>query len=206
MTIDEIIKILDGSDADATRALYARLLDHPPRGIVAVNLMRAVKASERAKKYRGRSGGGKGKSYRSLAYDKKDWALGELCRALVEADDVVPSWGWGTDPKAIGFENVLYVDVPGCGQVSFHTSYRKDGPDYPGAWDGVNGAAGRRVCPWAAMILAGIEVSNEGAKDVARQDRTEGAAAPGAAQPEPGVSEDRQAALDLWPAEEDRGR
>lgn len=182
MTFDEILAVFSGSDADATKALYARLLTFAPRGLVAVNLMRASKASERAKKYRGGTRGGP--SYRTLAYDKKDWAIGELCRALVGNPDVAPSWGWGRDENTRGFEDVLYVDIPGAGQVSFHVSYRKDGPDYPGAWDGIKGVGARRIARWVEAILAGREVFVSTSKEesnVARHDRTEGAdAAPDA--------------------------
>lgn len=172
MTFDDILAVYLGSSGDATKAMYARLMTFPPRGPVAVKLLQACKASDRAKLYR--------KSrYRHAAYDKKDWAMSELCRALVAEPDVVPSWGWGFDPNAIGFEHILYVDVPGAGQVSFHTSYRKDGPDYAGAWDGLRGVAPRRICRWTEAVLDGREVlTSEGANDEPRQDRTEGNAAP----------------------------
>lgn len=176
MTFDDIVKVYEGSDADATRALYARLVELAPRGVVAMNLIRTLKASTRAKVYRGRSGRG-GPSYRAMAYDKKDWSIGELCRALVSNADAIPVWGWGFDKKAIGFEHVLYVDLPGAGQVSFHTSLRRDGLDYAGAWDGIVGVAPRRICLWTEAVLDGREVipSNEGVENAAHA-RTEGVA------------------------------
>lgn len=167
----DVQTIYDGSDGDATRALYLRLLEHGQIGDVAVNLLRACKASERAKKYRGGNGHG---SYRSQAYGKKDWALNELCRSLVVyADDLGIAWGWGRDPKAIGFEDVLYVDVPGSGQVSFHTSSRKDGPDYPGDWDGARGEGASRIIKFANAVLNGDPL-NQGESNVARESRPEG--------------------------------
>ncbi len=172
MTFDDILKVYEGSSGDATRAMYASLMTFAPRGPIAVKLLQACKASERAKLYR------KGR-FRHAAYDKKDWAISELCRALVAEPDVVPSWGWGFDAKAIGFENVLYVDVPGAGQVSFHTSYRKDGHDYVGTWDGIRGAAARRICRWTEAVFDGREVTNEGETDEPRQDRSEGSPATG---------------------------
>lgn len=187
MTYDEILAVYTGSDGNATIALYENLLNMAPRGPIAMNLMRTCKASERAKVYR------RGR-YRHMAYDKKDWSIGELCRALRDADlDIV--WGWGLDPKAVGFENVIYIEIPGAGQVSFHTSYRADGPDYAGQWDGIRGAAARRICRWVEAVLDGREVTNEEAKNVDTT-RTEGTAAAGAASVEAKPAEG-QAAFDL---------
>lgn len=192
MTLDDILAVYDGSDAERTKALYARLLEFKPRGAVAVKLLQACKASERAKRYSRR--------FAAAAYDKKDWAISELCRTLVAEPDVVPSWGWGFDPKAIGFEHVLYVDVPGAGQVSFHTSYRKDGPDYAGAWDGARGIAPRRICRWAEAVLDGREVlTSEGDDDGSRHSRNEAGATPRVGKEQTGEAEpvSRQEALDL---------
>lgn len=195
MKLADIIKVYDGSDADATRALYARLMELAPRGPIAVKLLQACKASERAKRYRGRAGRGQPR-FRDMAYDKKDWAISELCRALVAEPDIVPVWGWGLDPKAVGFEQVLYVEIPGAGQVSFHSSYRKDGQDYAGAWDGAKNAAARRICRWTEAVLDGRELTNEGERRDDVPTRTEGAAAEGAAR-EPIQPEGRQETLDL---------
>lgn len=185
MTLADILTVYNGSSGDATKALFARLAGFEPRGTIAINLMRTCKASERAKKYRG---GG----YRAMAYDKKDWAISELCRAMVLTPDVIPSWGWGFDVKAIGFEHVLYVDIPGTGQVSFHTSYRKDGPSYSGQWDGVHGVAPHRICRWVEAVLDGREASNEGEKDVVHTG-TEGAGIEGNAREQGGVEEKQEA-------------
>ncbi len=149
MTLDDILAVYRGSSAEATRALYRRLEALAPRGPIAVKLLQACKASERAKTYSRR--------FAAQAYDKKDWAIGELCRALIAEPDVVTSWGWGRDPKAVGFENVIYVDVPGSGQISFHTEHRRDGPDYRAAWDGAVGNGPTRICLWAAMVIAGVQ-------------------------------------------------
>lgn len=190
MNLADVTKVYEGSDGEATRALYERLNQLAPRGPIAVHLMRLSKASGRAKAYRGRFVG--------VAYDKKDWAIGELCRALREDGEAagVTSWGWGRDEKAVNFENVMYVDVPGGGQVSFHTHHRRDGPDYAGAWDGVVGAGPRRIIRWVEAILDGRELTNEGEQGDGVPTRTEGAAAEGAAggQAQP---EGRQETLDL---------
>lgn len=153
MTFDDIMAVYAGSDGEATKGLYLHLGEQGPRGLVAVKLLQACKASERAKLYT------RGK-WRAVAYDKKDWAIGELCRSMaLSFPDVIESWGWGFDAKSIGFEHVLYCDVPGAGQVSFHTSHRRDGPDYAGAWDGIRGDAARRICLWAEAVLHGRELS-----------------------------------------------
>lgn len=157
MTPLEIFAIYSASDAEATKALYARLSACEPFGNVAVNLLRAHKASARAKKYRGGNSRG---SYRAQAYERKDWSIAELCRALlgitigIAPEMRVIRWGWGRDPKAVGFENVLYVDLP-TGQVSFHNGCRHDGPNYDGTWDGVRDAGADRICAWASAVLEG---------------------------------------------------
>lgn len=155
MTFDQIMSVYKARDAQRTRDLYARLVAKSPRGIVAVNVLRAARNSEMAKGY------SKGSATRA-AYETKDWAIGELCRALVENPGVITSWGWGRDPKAVGFEDVLYIDMPGCGQISFHNSHRREGPDYPGEWDRVLGKTANRVCRWAEAILTDREVITEG--------------------------------------------
>lgn len=143
----EVAGIYEGSNADATRGLYSRLEALGDQGIVALNLFRACKASERAKVYTRR--------FKGSAYDKKEWSMENLCRVLVR-DAVaagVPSWGWGRDDKAVGYEHVLYVDTP-AGQVSFHTAHRGAGPDYKKPWDGVKGASSGRIVQWCAQLLA----------------------------------------------------
>ncbi len=148
MNVVEIMKVYEGSNGDDTKALYEKLKAHGALGIVATNLFRACKASERAKKYRG---GG----YRGMAYEKKDWSIGNLCEALrANAVHLNVTWGWGKDAKAIGFEDVLYVEIPGIGQVSFHNARRFENcPDYPAGWDGKAGLGPTRICSWIAKIF-----------------------------------------------------
>jgi hypothetical protein len=147
-TFIDIMQVYDGSNGDATKALYARLEKLGPAGVVAMNLFRACKASARAKVYRG---GG----YRGMAYEKKDWSLGNLCQALRKDAEVLNIvWGWGLDPSAVGYEHVLYIEIPGGGQVSFHNARRHDGcPDYPSEWDKVREMAPTRICQWIVKIL-----------------------------------------------------
>jgi hypothetical protein len=130
--------IFHGSDGAATKALYAELEKRGPLGRIAVSLLRAEKASERAKVYRG---GVRGLgSYRSLAYSKKDFSIQQLCLLLhTHAPALGIEWGWKADPKmeASGdpHDQVLYCDLP-QGQVSFHSSQRYVGSEYAGQWDG----------------------------------------------------------------------
>lgn len=144
-----VLGIYVGSDGDATKALYADLEQLGPAGVVAINLFRACKASERAKVYRS---GARGRgSYRAMAYDKKQWSMEQLCRALAAWTKNPVLWGWGIDRRLKGrgapHYHVLYVDLP-TGQVSFHTADRCSGPDYAGEWDGTVKQSPARICRW----------------------------------------------------------
>lgn len=139
-----------GNAGDITKSYYQLLERYGAMGFVAMNLFRACKASERAKKYRG--GNAKG-SYRSMAYQKKSWSLGQLVQSL-QANDVRLgiTWGWGVDLKAVGFENVLYIDIP-TGQVSFHSDVRGAGPAYTKPWDNRKPSA-ERIINWCDQITS----------------------------------------------------
>lgn len=143
----ELLRVYEGSNGDATKALYERLEKHGPLGLIAVNLLRAQKNSSRAKVYRG---GG----YRSAAYDRKQWAMGNLARILQEhAASSGIEFGWAEDPEQPYHKQVLYIDLP-TGQVSFHTDVRGEGPDYAGKWDGVRDVAADRILRWTARLMA----------------------------------------------------
>lgn len=145
--------IYEGSDGDATKALYADLGERGPVGHIALNLLRAQKASARAKVYRG-GVPGKG-SYRSMAYDRKQWAMGNLCTALVmHADALGICWGWKRDLDQPVHDWVLYVDLP-TGQVSFHTDHRGAGPDYPADFDGRHESE-PRILSFAITVLSEV--------------------------------------------------
>lgn len=150
--VDDVRRVYLGSDADATRALYADLAARGPAGLLAAHLLRAQKNSSRAKVYRG---GLRGQgSYRRLAYDRKQWALEQVTLTLVgHAEALGLPWGWQTDPAAAVHREVLYVDLP-TGQVSFHTDRRGVGPTYAGTWDGLRDVAADRIIRWAASVLA----------------------------------------------------
>lgn len=147
----DVLATYTGSDGDRTKALFAQLESAGTIGDVAVNLFRAAKNSERAKRYRG---GARGRgSFRGMAYDRKSWAIDNLAAALMaNAEELRISWGWGIDQDQPVHRDVLYVDLP-TGQVSFHTSPRGKGPVYPGEWDGARGTSAQRICCFAADVL-----------------------------------------------------
>jgi hypothetical protein len=151
VNLETVLRTYQGSDGEATKALYARLDEFGPAGVVALNLLRAQKASERAKLYRG---GVRGKgSYRGMAYERKQWAMDNLCAVLGQHGAALDiAWGWGLDAKAVGYEHVLYVELP-TGQASFHTACRGQGPDHGKDWDGIKGQSADRIIRWAARLL-----------------------------------------------------
>jgi hypothetical protein len=144
--LPDIMAVYLGSDGKATNALYAKLHERGPLGFIAVNLFRACKSSERAKLYRQHG-------FRSSAYDRKQWSIDNLTKALTAyADRLCIKWGWGVDEKQPMHNQVLYVELPE-GQVSFHTGLRGKGPLFDGEWDGARGTAPQRVCRLAARVL-----------------------------------------------------
>ncbi len=145
------IEVYNGSDGEVTKAFYAELEKLGVIGIVALNLFRAQKCSERVKKYRGGNGHGR---YKDQAYERKSWSMGLLCKALQDHGKVLGiTWGWGLDGSQDNFAPwVLYVDLP-QGQVSFHALSRGAGPDYDGKWDGSVGSSPVRIIGFCDRIL-----------------------------------------------------
>ncbi len=145
--------IYEGSDGEATRALYARLEKLGPAGVIALNLFRASKCSARAKVYRGGNGRG---SFRGMAYDRKNWSLKNLCEALERhGDELGIRWGWKEDPAQAFHRWVLYVELP-TGQVSYHADGPMGGRRFVGEWDGFRDSAGR-VLLYASSLLVPLE-------------------------------------------------
>lgn len=129
-----------GRDAARTRRAMAQLEMRGYAGKLAAALFRVQKASYRAKKYRGKS--------KSRGYSRKVECIDQLCDILSFPESNV-RWGWGKDRKGF-LADVLYVDLP-CGQVSFHSTHRGHGPDYPGKWD-------CRQNSWKNVLKFGQEV------------------------------------------------
>lgn len=143
----DVRQVFEASDAEATRALYAALERRGPVGVVAMNLLRAQKASDRAKVYRGRR-------FVDAAYEKKAWSMAQLAAALEAAPASFFLWGWKLDPEPPPLIPwVLYLDLP-TGQVSFHARARGLGPEYPREWDGARGLSAERIIAWAQAVLA----------------------------------------------------
>jgi hypothetical protein len=138
-------EVYEGSDGELTRRYYSELQSRAGiLGLVALNLFRAQKCSSRAKVYRG---GIRGRgSYKSMAYEKKQWSLDLLCSVLLlQAAGLGIKWGWREDTGVVFGDRaswVLYVDLPE-GQVSFHSPTRGKGPDYSGVWDGLHASCDR---------------------------------------------------------------
>lgn len=147
MTPDDIYRVFLGSDAAKTRALYDEMEAIGAAGRIAVELMRAQKASTRAKQYRG-------SRFRAAAYERKGWALEGLCDVLRDhADAYAIVWGWGVDEAQPYHRHVLYVALS-TGQVSFHAPERGHGPDFLGAWDGVRNVSTDRILRFARRVFA----------------------------------------------------
>lgn len=140
-------QIYEGSDGEATKALYAALEKLGPIGLVALNLFRCHKSSSRAKVYRRRA-------HKHASYDKKNWSLGELCNALINHGGFV--WGWQEDPTQEFHKWVLYVELP-TGQVSFHARLPYTGHRYAGEWDGRK-VSGERIIRFVESVLNGTRV------------------------------------------------
>ncbi len=139
------LEIYVGSDGEKTKALYAHLETLGLLGHVAVNLFRAQKCSERAKVYRG---GG----FRGAAYDRKNWSLQNLCKALEAATPF--EWGWKEDPAQSFHCWVLYVELP-TGQVSFHAAAPLCARRFDGEWDHSKDSPSRIVRFVQSLLVGG---------------------------------------------------
>lgn len=88
--------------------------------------------------------------------------MGELCKCLAADAAHGITWGWKQDPNVLfdhGPAWVLYCDLPGIGQVSFHSPDRCGcGPDYRGEWDGQHKSQERVLvfCDRIAGQLVGV--------------------------------------------------
>ena len=134
-TTISIKQAYQGSNAGASKSICSRLEKKGQLGRIAAELFRIQKASSRAKDYRGGvSTSGYSRSYRDLAYDRKNLILRRLCD-LLYSENCGLCWGWGMDTGQRFAKHVLYLDLP-QGQVSFHSTERYLGDNYAGIWDG----------------------------------------------------------------------
>jgi hypothetical protein len=149
--VSEVRRAYFGSDAAATRRLHRKLESLGPEGSFAAHLLRAQKASSRAKAYGCARRSRHGDRYSDLAYDRKGEAISKLCK-LLTASSLGLRWGWAIDHQQSWAKWVLYVDLPN-GQVSFHSPTRGDGPDYPAAWDR-QAISQEHILAYCEMLLA----------------------------------------------------
>jgi hypothetical protein len=139
-----------GSDGKKTMALFDRLHFSGENGELAILLFRAIKASSRAKVYRGKSD--TGESYRSLAYNKKGDTLKQLAEFLDNAGCGSSVFGWKIDEHAEHQNRwVFYVELS-TGQVSFHSPTRHQGPTFDGSWDR-SGESEERIIRFCEEVL-----------------------------------------------------
>lgn len=102
-----------------------------------------------AKRYFGGDCGGY--TYAEMNYMKKS----ECIETLIE---ISKSQGWvfGVQPfDAIQTTHIIYFDIPGVGQVSWHYSPREPLPVYPGQWDGQEGSTLPKLAAAVSALLTG---------------------------------------------------
>lgn len=88
-----------------------------------------------AKRYFGGDCGGY--SYAQINYLKK----GEHIKTLIWISGS-QGWAFGVQPcSTFGTTHIIYFDIPGVGQLSWHYSPDAPLPDYPGEWDGLEGSS-----------------------------------------------------------------
>ena len=186
-------EVFDASDGNLTAAYYRRLQGIGSLGVIAMNLFRASKTSNRAKMYRGHR-------YKRASYEVKNYSLHELCKALMccavcggeigympgacGAGDVLAHrsaaqfshaatlhlpFGWKHDSLTARYDWVLYVDLPN-GQVSFHCNFSPDwrlGPEYTGEWDqAARGTSILRIVEFCDSLLQEFTLPASSAGDI----------------------------------------
>lgn len=158
-----------GSDGALTLQAFAALLACGYNGELACLLFRAMKASTRAKVYRG--GNGKD-SYRKLSYDRKGESLALLCEFLTGCS--ADCWGWKMDHSAQHNNRwVLYVELPN-GQVSFHSEKRYSGPEFKGEWNR-DSHSEESVVTFCEEVIADESPEQKAADDAAQAARLDSA-------------------------------
>ena len=136
----------EGSEAYVTKSLHSEIERIGAPGKLAANLLRAMKASARAKVYHGRD-------FKDRAYERKLWAIEQSVQVLKDHPELNMRWGWKRDLFCF-VPWVLYVELP-MGQISFHCQERGEGPDFTGEWDGIQNVSAQRIILFAAQVLCG---------------------------------------------------
>ena len=97
-----------------------------------------------AKRYFGGDCGGR--TYADINYERK-------CASIVALMAIAQTEGWmfGVQPSDVGnTTHIIYFEIPGAGQVSWHYSPNEVLPVYPGRWDG---KAGSTLAKLEAAVL-----------------------------------------------------
>jgi len=106
-----------------------------------------------AKRYFGGDCGGY--SYAEIAYLKK----GENIETLI---GICQSQGWvfGVLPSDVSqTTHIIYFDIPGVGQLSWHYSPKGPLPDYLGQWDGLVGSTLTKLEAAIRTVLGGAQAA-----------------------------------------------
>jgi hypothetical protein len=100
-----------------------------------------------AKRYFGGDCGGY--TYAEIHYLRKS----ENIEALIE---ISKSHGWtfGVKPSEVYTTHIIYFDIPGVGQLSWHYSPQKPLPAYSGQWDGMEGSTLPKLEAAISALLA----------------------------------------------------
>lgn len=117
----------DSRDSAVTLRYQNDLILRGKAGQLAFGLFRAQKRSTRAKTYR--------RGLRRNAYEGKHEALKYVDSVLTRNPDLVSGWGWRIDRNQQYHNQVLYVDLIGIGQCSFHDEIAASSQKYAGEWD-----------------------------------------------------------------------
>jgi hypothetical protein len=90
--------------------------------------------------------------YSRQSYDDKSGLIGQLIEVFQEQ-----GWLWGvqkSDPLPLTPSHVIYFDIPGCEQISWHHAAKGDAPEYPGVWDSKPGSTLSKLEALAITLLA----------------------------------------------------
>ena len=107
-----------------------------------------------AKRYFGGDCGGY--TYSDINYFKK----GENIEALIGICQS-QEWVFGVQPSEAGqTTHIVYFDIPGVGQLSWHYTPTEPLPVYPGQWDGMVGSTLPKLEAAISTVLAGSRCSD----------------------------------------------